>query len=300
MLDDLPYRLRPWVYYALVLAMSIAVALAPGASTSVAMLTPLVAALLMLLVVTREGWGKTGWAGLGLHRAGLRHWALAIGVPIVVVGGAHVALWLSDAATAGANEATNGSGFLMLPLVLVTNIVFASVTVSLTEEIGWRGYLLPRLTSYGTRRALLISGFLWGVWHLPIILLTGLYHPDGSRWVVVPLFLVSVTAAGVFVGWLRLRSKSIWPAVLAHSANNAAAAGFGAYTIASPVIHEYLAGESGVITALGYVAVALWLLARHPIPDPVDTGADPLLGRPVPRPTSGSSHEFPAPGSMNL
>ena len=272
MIRDVPERWRPWIFYGLAMAMLVAIAVAPGASTEAAMVTPLAATLLMLLVVTREGWHKAGWASLGLHRLGLREWVPAVTVPIVVVGGAHGVLWLSGLATAGANEATRGAGFGMLPVLLLGNIVFASVTFSLTEEIGWRGYLLPRLAHLGARTSLVVSGLLHGLWHLPIIFLTSLYHPNGSRWIVVPLFLVSVTCAGVFMGSLRLRSTSVWPAVLAHSAHNAAAAIFTAYTIADPVTHEYVAGESGLLPTLGYVAVTAWLLTRDAARATVDVG----------------------------
>jgi hypothetical protein len=46
------------------------------------MLMPTVAVLLMLLLVTRDGFSRAGWASLGLHRAGLKVWHLAIGAPI--------------------------------------------------------------------------------------------------------------------------------------------------------------------------------------------------------------------------
>ena len=75
---------RATVFYLLALGGVLAAALT-GASTAVAMLTPAIAALLMLLVVTREGWSRRGWASLGLHRAGLRSWPVAVAVPLLVV-----------------------------------------------------------------------------------------------------------------------------------------------------------------------------------------------------------------------
>lgn len=262
MFGDLPARVRPWIFYLLAFSMITVVAVAPGASTGTAMLTPLVATLLMLLVVTRQGWTREGWAGLGLHRLGVRSWVLAVVVPMAVVGLGYALLWGSGLADVGANEATNGYGLAMLPVLLLTNTVFASVTVSLTEEIGWRGYLLPNLGYLGTRRSLLVSGFLHGAWHLPFIFLTDLYHADGNRWLVVPLFMVAVTCSGVFMGWLRLRTGSVWPAVLAHSANNAAMAWFAAYTMGDSVVLEYVAGESGLVAVVGYAVVAAWVLTR--------------------------------------
>ena len=65
---------RAMKFYLLALEGVIAAALT-GASTAVAMLTPAMAAVLKLLVVTPEGWSRRGWASLGLHRAVLRSFA---------------------------------------------------------------------------------------------------------------------------------------------------------------------------------------------------------------------------------
>ncbi|MBP2478586.1 membrane protease YdiL (CAAX protease family) [Crossiella equi] len=82
------------------------------------------------------------------------------------------------------------------------------------EEWGWRGFLLPRLLPLGTWPALLASGVVWGLWHLPIYVLGG---RDFAQ--LVP-FLVFTVLLGVLVGWLRLASGSVWPCVLAHGVNN--------------------------------------------------------------------------------
>lgn len=147
------------------------------------------------------------------------------------------------------------------PGLLLVNIAFASLSVSLTEEIGWRGYLLPRLQTLGLRRALLLSGLLHGVWHLPVILLTSLYHPEGSRFVVIPVFLVLVTALGVFLGWLRLRTGSVWPPVLAHSANNVGLSWLSLFVVGDAVMIQYIA-EEGLVHMVAYIAVAAAILFR--------------------------------------
>ena len=136
--------------------------------------------------------------------------------------------------------------------------------LALGEEIGFRGYLLPHLLKLGRTRALLLSGLLHGVWHLPLLLLTPFYHGDGNRWLIGPLFLLTLSAAGVFYGYLRLTSESIWPTALAHGAFNAFWNRFSLLTVAvgSPLVLEYLAGESGLFTLIGVVALAAWLLAR--------------------------------------
>ncbi|REJ33335.1 MAG: CPBP family intramembrane metalloprotease domain-containing protein, partial [Bacillota bacterium] len=66
-------------------------------------------------------------------------------------------------------QAPTGRGLVLA--YLGVNLVLTPVLLSffaLGEEIGWRGYLLPQLAGLGRRRALLLSGFLWSIWHLPL------------------------------------------------------------------------------------------------------------------------------------
>jgi membrane protease YdiL (CAAX protease family) len=248
------------LYYLLTLAMVTAAALT-GAGTAAAMLIPAIAVLLMLLVVTRQGWTRQGWAALGLHRLGLRYWPVAVLIPMLIVAiGAAAVLGTDAAQWQPSGGIADLSPWLMLGLLLY-NLLYASLTVSLTEEIGWRGYLFPHLTQLGNRRAMLLSGLLHGVFHLPVILLTSLYHPVGSRFIVVPLFLIAVTALGVFYGWLRLQTDSTWPAVLAHSAHNIAIAWMSQVVVGDAVAIQYIAGE-GAVTAAAYIAIAVVLLYR--------------------------------------
>ena len=125
----------------------------------------------------------------------------------------------------------------------------------------WRGYLLPHLATIGRGPALLLSGLLHGIWHLPILLLTPYYHNLGDRLIVTALFLATLTAAGVVYGYLRLLTDSVWPAVLAHGAANSYRTALAALFVgASPVTFEYLAGASGVLPLIATAASAGWLL----------------------------------------
>lgn len=264
-------------FYGLTLVMVTALALS-GAGTAAAMLTPFLATLIMLLVVTREGWRRTAWADLGLHRLGLRTWPIAVLAPVgVIMTGGAVAV---VAGVAGWDPAPGGQIALVQPLlwpaVFLVNVLFASLTVSLTEEIGWRGYLLPRLLPLGERRAMVLSGFLHGFWHVPVILLTGLYLSEGNRLLVIAMFLCTVTAVGVFLGWLRLRTGSVWPAVLAHSAHNVAVAWSADALAGDAAMTEHLAGESGVVTLLAYAALAVVLARTVRRTSPSTAAARPL------------------------
>jgi len=132
-----------------------------------------------------------------------------------------------------------------IPLGALVNSLFA-----FGEELGWRGWLLPALRPLGTWPALLISGAIWGLWHSPVILLG---YNFGRTDVTGVLFMIGGCVAwGVLLGWLRLRSASVWPAVVAHGALNAAGGLVVVVAAAQPDLA--LAGPLGVA---GWIVCAI-------------------------------------------
>ncbi|MFJ4044672.1 lysostaphin resistance A-like protein [Microbacterium sp. NPDC089987] len=155
-------------------------------------------------------------------------------------------------------------GVLVAVQLLAVPVAAATVNAvaAFGEEIGWRGFLVPALRRYGTWSALLISGAVWGLWHAPIILLG--YNFGRTDITGVLLMTAGCLAWGVLLGWLRLRSGSVWPAVFAHGAVNAAAGLptllYAAGTRPDPAL-AFVLGASGWI-ACALVAVALLLTGQ--------------------------------------
>ncbi|MBO3743126.1 CPBP family intramembrane glutamic endopeptidase [Actinoplanes flavus] len=111
------------------------------------------------------------------------------------------------------------------------------------EEWGWRGYLLPRLRErIGTWPALITIGVICGVWHLPF------FVGGETLWDLAP-FTVFCVFFGVLLGWLRLVSDSVWPAVVGHAVNNTIVFNFVQVVVADqaaePSIDGWLTGLSG-------------------------------------------------------
>ncbi len=103
---------------------------------------------------------------------------------------------------------------------------FINLIPSLGEEWGWRGYMMPRLTkAFGTRRALLLGGIIWGLWHAPIVALGHNYGTGypGWPWLGIAMMCAECTALGVLLTWLTERTGSCIPAAVAHGAFNGSA-----------------------------------------------------------------------------
>lgn len=91
------------------------------------------------------------------------------------------------------------------------------------EEPGWRGTLLhPWIERHGRRRASLLVGGVWAVWHLPLYLADGTYQADrGLGWFAVSL--VELPALSLLLTWTYERAGWLVAApVLAHALGNAA------------------------------------------------------------------------------
>jgi uncharacterized protein len=226
---------------------------------SVWMCTPTVAALVMLLVVTRDGYSREGWKSLGLHRLGLSVWWIAFGLTFLMSLIASIIVWATPLASFVLPE-----GSIFQPLIKFLILAFTlGLVFALIEEIGMRGYLLPKLLPLGRRRALLLVGLVHAAWHMPLIFLTPLYHTAGNRFIVLPLFVGTIIAAGFVFGYLRIYSGSVWPAAIAHSVHNGAWTTLAAFTLTSnPVmVNEYLAGDNGILI-LGTTVIGAVLVGR--------------------------------------
>lgn len=109
---------------------------------------------------------------------------------------------------------------------------FVNIVPAAGEEIGWRGYLFPRvLNRLGAIPAILITGVIWGLWHAPLLVL-GYNYPGVSPIVAILLMIVFCTLIGALLAWVRHRSDSVWPAALGHGALNASV-GFSLVFIAA-------------------------------------------------------------------
>ncbi|HEX4293262.1 MAG TPA: CPBP family intramembrane glutamic endopeptidase [Rhizomicrobium sp.] len=171
---------------------------------------PALAAIVVRGWITREGFAD---AGLGLEPRRWVYYLLALAIPIVA------ALAVVFAApTLGIARPAAAAPLDLAALILRSSAVSTVLTPFLWgEEFGWRGYLQLRLFPESPVAAAIGTGIIWGVWHYPL-LMTGTELPGHP--LLILLLPVGTVFYSIVFGWLRLRSRSIWTASLAHSAVN--------------------------------------------------------------------------------
>jgi membrane protease YdiL (CAAX protease family) len=267
------------LFMAIALGLALAVAvIAPKTGELAPMISiaiPLIAVAIVITWTIPAGRRLEAWREVrfGLGRSGWRWIGIAVALPAVLA----VVSFTVAAAVGVVRFDPSRIGVPDLLDLLFMLVVFS--VVFLGEEIGWRGFLLPRLaTAMPFGRAALAAGLAQGTFHLPLYLIGATYMAAGSRWVVVPLAMVSFTFGGVFYAWLWQGSHSIWPVAVGHIAFNAFFSTLGNVSVVvSPVGLPYLTNETGAITAALIVVAAFVLLRRSRV-----YRAEPqVLGAPV-------------------
>jgi membrane protease YdiL (CAAX protease family) len=112
------------------------------------------------------------------------------------------------------------ASFTLYILCLSTGGMLQNVSMTLGEEIGWRGFLLSELAKQMSfTKASLLSGVIWAAWHSPLLLFAD-YNAGTNRWYELACSSVTCVSVSFILAWLRLKSDSLWPAALLHASHN--------------------------------------------------------------------------------
>ena len=255
------------------------------------MFMPLLATVLAGIPLKDMGWG--------LHLKGKWKWALAAWLAPIALALLGAALYFllfpgqldfsgeyykaqitASVGEAGAAEAMaqleeKGLSLMLLSLIsMVQAVTYAPIIntfISLGEEVGWRGAMLPRLKArFGKRGGWLLGGVIWGAWHWPVMLLAG-YEYGFKYWgapVLGPVaFCLFTTAVGLLLDLCYEKTGSIWIPSLGHGAVNAAASipllfwktDYADRMILGPCMN-------GLIAGIPLLALALFVLIRAKAP----------------------------------
>lgn len=220
---------------------------------------------------------RESFADLGLRLGGWRgvRWlAVALLLPTAVGLVAYSVGWLSGLAE-GPLPSTRSPELspwlvvlfrwaIVLPLGTAVGFLMAT-----GEELGWRGTMLNRLVDARAPRPVLLSGVIWAMWHVPLIV-SGQYASGSNALLSALLFVVMVVSISVVMARMQWRTGSVWIACVFHAAWNATIQGvFDKSTDLTDAAEQWV-GESGLlVVACGLILGVLfwrgsWQILRHP------------------------------------
>ena len=112
-------------------------------------------------------------------------------------------------------------------IVAVLMAPLLNVITCFGEEWGWRGYMMPKLL--GKMKffpAVLVGGFIWGIWHAPLIAMGHNYGTEyvGAPWLGIAMMCLFCIALGTLFTWWCTKTGNCWPAIIGHGAVNGFAA----------------------------------------------------------------------------
>ncbi len=144
-----------------------------------------------------------------------------------------------------------------------TTGVLLGILSGVGEEIGWRGLLVPELAKVtGFTKTTLISGAIWTVWHMPLILFSDYNLPGIPKWYAAIMFTIMVFGINPLFSWLRLKSGSLWTAALMHSSHNAFVQSLFTPLTIQHKITPFIIDEFGVGLALAGIVLAVIFIKK--------------------------------------
>lgn len=180
-----------------------------------------------------------------------------------------------DLTTLKSAAAASGTGLSAFNLLIITALQvmiigpIINIIPTLGEELGWRGYLLPKLRKfYSDRASLIIAGVIWGIWHLPVIVMGHNYGTAyiGYPWLGILAMIVFCVVLGIIEGYAAIKLESAIPAAMIHSTVNAGAAFpiIMAKSGYNPLLGPAITGMVGIIP-FAVLAVILFIKSDRSI-----------------------------------
>jgi CAAX protease family protein len=221
------------------------------------MWSPGLAGLITVFLFQRNFRGM-GW-GLGKSR----YLLVGYGLPLAECSLVYGVVW-----AIGLGDLRGDALGVVESILNVTPGLLMGAFLALGEELGWRGLLVPELAKItGFARTALASGAIHAVWHWPFVLFLG-FSSAAPRWFALSVLTTTVTLAAFLAAWLRLRSGSLWPVVIAHATFNLYVQSVFEPLTRDTGITEYVTDEFGVAFVLTgtVIAYVCWRL-RHRLPE---------------------------------
>jgi len=145
--------------------------------------------------------------------------------------------------------------FLILGQGMIAGISINAIA-GFGEELGWRGFLLKQFSNMSFLKASLVIGFIWGIWHAPLILM-GHNYPQHPQIGVLMMVVWCILLTPIFI-YITLKAKSVIAAAILHGTLNGVAGISIMFIKGGNDITVGLTGLSGFI-ALAIIILCLFI-----------------------------------------
>lgn len=202
---------------------------------------------------------KSGFGDVGFRAGKGRYYIYAIAVPLLLA--------LIVGFISAIFDIREFSPISLGQLGKITPVLLSVLGLGLIgafgEELGWRGFLLPKMMNGGFKTPYLACGLVWASWHLPLIAFGGFYQTDNA-WLMALIYGLGIIAMSFVFSELRMRSGSVWIAAIVHAAHNfffqfAAPALLLTLPGSHSDLWDMVAGDTGLCIAALYIVTYLVL-----------------------------------------
>lgn len=209
-------------------------------------------------VLTLRRWGVTG------------PWVIVtpLLIPLAVYGAAYASGGAAGFVhwNPGGGKWTGGAQIAANLVINLSILGVYGTLMAMGEELGWRGYLQPRLDAAGVRWSVIVVWLCQLAYHAPLMAGAGYLEGDSLAKSLL-LFALGDLPITFVIAWLAYRARTLWPAVFLHSFHNTISQWLYPKLFASEN-RALLDGEGGLLPMLGYVvlgvALFVWMRWRGP------------------------------------
>jgi uncharacterized protein len=207
---------------------------------------------------------RAGFADVGLRLGRRRYYIYAVAIPFAL---ALLMGLVSSALDIRKFSLVSPEEFAELGIIGL-QILGLGLIGAVGEEVGWRGFLLPKLMDGGARHPYAATGIVWAVWHMPLIAFGGYYQTDSPLRMAF-VYALAIIAMSFLISELRVRSGSVWVAAVMHAAHNF----FFQFAVPALILRapgsrstlwDVVASDSGLSVVAVYVAAYFALLRFSP------------------------------------
>ena len=224
-----------------------------GVLISFIMLVPGLAAILTTILTDRK-WSAFGW------EFPLKYVIMSWLLPMLYATLAYAFIWLTGIGdvpnplfierakmTIGL-ETNSNPEIITIAFIYITHfMIIPAVIFALGEELGWRGLLFPELNkNFSFLKAAIISSLIWGVWHLPAMLMDNYGAGDTPFAFRFIMFLFLIIFTGIMMSWIWMKSRSVLAVAIFHASHNVVIQMFFDRITLNKEYTNYFKGEFGI------------------------------------------------------